>query len=59
MNSRIVPTREKEYQRLREAGWAMAEDYPAAGKTIMVRDGRIVTVMKNGKIKIGAHRPKN
>lgn len=51
--------REKEYQRLRAAGWVMTEDYPAAGKTIMVRDGRIVTVMKNGKIKPGAHPPKN
>ena len=51
--------REEVYQRLRAAGWVLAEDYPYAGKTIMVRDGRTVTVMKNGKIKTGAHPPKN
>ena len=42
---------------LQGAGWEEYEIYPHAGITIMVREGQILTVMKNGRTKSGSHPP--
>ena len=44
--------------RLKFDGWQIADDYPAAGITIMVRGQQVLTVLKNGRIKAGVHPPK-
>lgn len=51
--------RDREYARLRDAGYEMAEHYPAAGRTIMVKAGRVVTITKSGAIKAGSHPPES
>jgi hypothetical protein len=43
---------------LQGAGWKEYEIYPMSGITIMVRDGQILTVLKNGRVNSGNHGPK-
>jgi len=44
---------------LQGAGWQEYEIYPMSGITVMVRDGQVLTVLKNGRVKSGNHGPKD
>ena len=46
--------------RLLEAqGWHIADLYPIAGITIMVRDEQRITVLKSGEVIVGNHPPRS